>query len=122
MRKISKNIFITLFLFQSSVLLAENIISTSSGIVVGFEKDQVMNWHDIPYAEPPVGELRWKAPKLINNNRNKILPKEGNFCVQEPYERGGAPGDEDVSGTEDCLYLDIQAPITIKSSKLPVMF
>ena len=122
MLKISKYIFITLFLFESSVLLSENIVITSSGTVAGFEKDQVMNWHDIPYAEPPVGELRWKAPRLISNNKNKILPKEGNFCVQEPYERGGAPGDEMVSGTEDCLYLDIQAPNKSNQSRLPVMF
>ena len=122
MLKISKYIFITLFLFESSVLLSENIVITSSGTVAGFEKDQVMNWHDIPYAEPPVGELRWKAPRLIFNNKNEILPKEGNFCVQEPYERGGAPGDEMVSGTEDCLYLDIQAPNKSNQSRLPVMF
>ena len=122
MLKISKYIFITLFLFESSVLLSENIVITSSGTVAGFEKDQVMNWHDIPYAEPPVGELRWKAPRLISNNKNEILPKEGNFCVQEPYERGGAPGDEMVSGTEDCLYLDIQAPNKSNQSRLPVMF
>ncbi len=122
MLKISKYIFITLFLFESSVLLSENIVITSSGTVAGFEKDKVMNWHDIPYAKPPVGELRWKAPRLISNNKNEILPKEGNFCVQEPYERGGAPGDEAVSGTEDCLYLDIQAPNTSNQSKLPVMF
>ena len=122
MLKISKLIFIILVTIQSSSLLANKIINTSSGVVSGFEKDQVINWHDIPYAEPPIGELRWRAPKLIYNSKENIFPKEGNFCIQEPYERGGAPGDEDVSGTEDCLYLDIQAPIATKNSKLPVMF
>ncbi len=122
MLKISNYIFIALFLFESSVLLSENIVITSSGTVAGFEKDQVMNWHDIPYAEPPVEELRWKAPRLLFNNKSEILPKEGNFCVQEPYERGGAPGNEMVSGTEDCLYLDIQAPNISNQSRLPVMF
>ena len=122
MLKIFKYTFITFFFLQSSTLLAQNIINTSSGVVKGFEKDQVMNWHDIPYAEPPVGDLRWKAPQLIFDKKNEILPREGNFCVQEPYERGGAPGDEDVSGTEDCLYLDIQAPIKASETKLPVMF
>ena len=122
MLKIFKYTFITFFFLQSATLLAQNIINTSSGVVKGFKKDQVMNWHDIPYAEPPVGDLRWKAPQLIFDNENEILPREGNFCVQEPYERGGAPGDEDVSGTEDCLYLDIQAPIKTSGKKLPVMF
>ena len=62
MLKIFKFTFITFFFIQSSTLLAQNIINTSSGVIKGFKKDQVMNWHDIPYAEPPVGDLRWKAP------------------------------------------------------------
>ena len=122
MQKISRLILTILFTLNSFSLTAEEIISTSSGIVAGFKMDKVMNWHDIPYAKPPVGELRWKAPQLILESNKKIIAKEGNFCVQEPYERGGAPGDEDVSGSEDCLYLDIQAPLSNSESKLPVMF
>ena len=125
MQKISKLIFLSFLLSNSPLMFAEDAtvdIQTTSGIVLGFKKDQVINWHDIPYAKPPVGELRWKAPQLIFNNLERITPKEGNFCVQEPYERGGAPGDEEVSGTEDCLYLDVQAPIVSKNNKLPVMF
>ena len=52
-----------------------------------------MNWHDIPYAKPPIGDRRWKAPQLILTSNKKIIAQEGNFCIQEPYERGGAPGD-----------------------------
>ena len=112
MQKISKFILIIFFTLNSFSLEAEEIITTSSGTITGFEMDKVMNWHDIPYAKPPIGDLRWKAPQLIFKSNKKIIAKEGNFCVQEPYERGGAPGDEDVSGTEDCLYLDIQAPLS----------
>ena len=122
MQKISKFILTILFTFNSFSLEAEEIISTSSGTITGFEMDKVMNWHDIPYAKPPIGDLRWKAPQLILKSNKKIIAQEGNFCIQEPYERGGAPGDEDVSGSEDCLYLDIQAPLSHVDSKLPVMF
>lgn len=122
MQKISKFIFIIFFTFNSFSLAAKEIITTSSGTITGFKMDKVMNWHDIPYAKPPIGDLRWKAPQLIFKSNKKIIAKEGNFCVQEPYERGGAPGNEDVSGTEDCLYLDIQAPLSRSDSKLPVMF
>ena len=122
MQKISKFILIIFFTIYSFSLATEEIIKTSSGITSGFEKDGVMNWHDIPYAKPPIGDLRWKAPQLILSSNEKITAKVGNFCVQEPYERGGAPGDEDVSGMEDCLYLDIQAPLLKTESKLPVMF
>jgi para-nitrobenzyl esterase len=122
MQKISKFILTILFTLNSFSLEAEKIISTSSGTITGFEMDKVMNWHDIPYAKPPIGDLRWKAPQLILKSNKKIIEQEGNFCIQEPYERGGAPGDEDVSGSEDCLYLDIQAPLSHVDSKLPVMF
>ena len=122
MQKISKFILTILFTLNSFSLEAEKIISTSSGTITGFEMDKVMNWHDIPYAKPPIGDLRWKAPQLILKSNKKIIAQEGNFCIQEPYERGGAPGDEDVSGSEDCLYLDIQAPLSHVNSKLPVMF
>ena len=122
MQKISKFILTILFTLNSFSLEAEKIISTSSGTITGFEMDKVMNWHDIPYAKPPIGDLRWKAPQLILKSNKKIIAQEGNFCIQEPYERGGAPGDEDVSGSEDCLYLDIQAPLSHVDSKLPVMF
>ena len=122
MQKISRLILTIFFTLNSFSLTAKEIISTSSGIVAGFKMDKVMNWHDIPYAKPPIGELRWKAPQLILESNKKIIAKEGNFCVQEPYERGGAPGDKDVSGSEDCLYLDIQAPLLDSESKLPVMF
>ena len=33
----------------------------------GEEKDGVVTFHSIPYAEPPIGDLRWKAPVLIKS-------------------------------------------------------
>ncbi|MDC0006014.1 carboxylesterase family protein [Gammaproteobacteria bacterium] len=115
---------ITLF-FISNVMAAENInISSSSGISQGFLINGVTNWDDIPYAQPPVGDLRWKAPR-DNSNKNKLIkPKVGNFCIQKPSGMGGSDftGDEFFSGSEDCLYLDIKAPKTKSDSLLPVMF
>ena len=115
---------ITLF-FISNVMVAENLnISTTSGVSQGFLINGVANWDDIPYAQPPVGDLRWKAPR-DNFNKNKLIePKVGNFCIQKPSGMGGSEftGDELFSGSEDCLYLDIKAPKTRSDSLLPVMF
>ena len=85
-------------------------IETSSGIIEGYKKGRVLKWDDIPYAKPPIDELRWKAPRPINNSKNIILPKENNYCVQRPSSLGGPGGDGLYVGTEDCLYLDISAP------------
>ena len=75
----------------------------------------------MPYAEPPIGELRWKAPKDFIHKNLIIQNKEDNFCVQKPSSLGGASGEDDFVGTEDCLYLDIRKPKN-SNKNLPVMF
>ena len=106
----------------SLISSAEIEVETSSGIVDGYKKGRVIYWDDIPYAKPPVDQLRWKAPRSINNSKNIILPKENNYCVQRPSSLGGPGGEGLYVGTEDCLYLDISAPARKKSELLPVMF
>ena len=110
------------FLITSLTANAESIVETSSGIVDGYKKGRVLYWDDIPYAKPPIGELRWKAPRTINNSKNIISPKENNYCVQRPSSLGGPGGEGLYVGTEDCLYLDISAPVRKESELLPVMF
>ncbi|MDA8733170.1 carboxylesterase family protein [Gammaproteobacteria bacterium] len=95
---------------------------TTSGSIQGYVKNKVVNFDDIPYAIPPVGSLRWKAPRELIAKDNIIHKKNGNHCVQEPSSMGGAPGSDILTGTEDCLYLDIKAPKQISPQSLPVMF
>ena len=104
---------------------AENLsVYTSSGITEGYVKNSVIYWDDIPYAKPPVGDLRWKAPKNILQNEHIIQPKDNNFCLQRTSLLGGSSqfSDDEISGTEDCLYLDIYAPKEKSKKLLPVMF
>ena len=115
---------ITLFLL-SNAIVAENLnISTTSGISQGFLINGVANWDDIPYAQPPLADLRWRAPREINANNKLLPPKINNFCIQKPSDMGGSEfdGDEFYSGSEDCLYLDIKAPKSKPKNLLPVMF
>ena len=98
-------------------------IQTSSGISKVVIKNKVLNWNDIPYAKPPVDDLRWRAPRPIHTPLNIINEKENNFCIQEPSDLGGVNGDSYLVGSEDCLYLDIKAPKKFfKNKLLPVMF
>jgi len=120
--KFSKYLISSIFLSTSLVLFADYEVQTSSGIVDGYKKNRVIHWDDIPYASPPVGELRWKAPRDFIDKKNLIEKKDDNYCVQRPSSLGGPGGDGVMVGTEDCLYLDISGPSKNKSSLLPVMF
>jgi len=115
----------TFLLLLSSVGIAKGVdgyISTSSGKVQGYLENKVINYDDIPYAQPPVGKLRWKAPREVLDNNAIIKRKDNNFCIQEPSSMGGAPGEGILTGSEDCLYLDIKTPNKKHSELLPVMF
>ena len=119
----SQNIlFLVSFLIISTFVIADYEITTKSGTVDGYKKNNILYWDDIPYAQPPIKELRWKAPRRINDPANIILPKEGNFCFQRPSSLGGAEGEGIYTGSEDCLYLDIIAPAKKNDKPLPVMF
>jgi len=76
----------------------------------------------LPYAAPPVGELRWKAPvSAAKWKGTRMATNYGAHCVQ-----GRAYDDmvfQDSGENEDCLYLNVFVPATAKNnSKLPVMF
>ncbi|MDA9045603.1 carboxylesterase family protein [Gammaproteobacteria bacterium] len=121
-----KNLFFLTFLFLLSPLSIakeiDNFVLTSSGQVQGYIKNKVINYDDIPYAQPPIGNLRWKAPRELLNANEIIKSQDYNFCIQEPSSMGGAPGEGFITGTEDCLYLDIKKPKKKSSKLLPVMF
>ncbi len=99
-------------------------VKTSSGTIRGALSDinnGAVDWSDIPFAQPPVGDLRWRAPRAINEPNRVITATDNNACVQEASEYAGVPG-IGIVGNEDCLYLDITAPYDYANTKYPVMF
>ena len=95
---------------------------TTCGPVAGISKDGAYSFRGIPYAEPPVGTLRWKPPKALSKqagtcwNGTLIAQKYGNTCYQRnPYD----PTKYD--GSEDCLYLNVFTPTMDTEAKKPVM-
>ncbi len=76
----------------------------------------------IPYAAPPVGELRWRPPQAAPHWRGtRNATRYGARCIQ-----GRVASDmafQDSGPSEDCLYLNVFTPATANNkSKLPVMF
>ncbi|GIX29710.1 MAG: carboxylic ester hydrolase [Porticoccaceae bacterium] len=92
----------------------------TGGTVVGFAgPHDTWAWLGIPFAAPPVGELRWRAPRpVIPWTGVRAATRHGNVCAQ-PLPLPFSP----LFGSEDCLYLDVYAPRLPEGSaeRLPVM-
>lgn len=93
------------------------VVQTDKGPVRGVVARDHRSFQGIPYAAPPVGNLRWGSPRPAARwtaTREAIRP--GNACAQT----GGFPGDE-PSASEDCLYLNVSTPRPGGGRRLPVM-
>ncbi len=106
------------------------IIATIAGsllIVVGLRAAPgVRVYKGIPYAAPPVGALRWRAPQLIAKwDRTRKTDTFGNVCVQ-PKGVGRLNVSVDLpdspAASEDCLYLNVWTAAQSASERRPVMF
>lgn len=90
-----------------------------SGAVEGVAKDAVTAYLGMPFAAPPVGELRWREPQ-------PVAPWEGTrkatsfapACMQTGVSM---PGEQPPVTSEDCLYLNIWTPAKAADERLPVI-
>jgi len=90
-------------------------VRVDGGLIAGAEKDGVRTWFGVPYAAPPVGQNRWRAPQaVVPWNGVKETTAFSPACRQTAT---WIPKPQ----SEDCLYLNIWAPRAQKSRKLPVM-
>ena len=83
------------------------------GLLKGTIEDGMTIYRGVPFAAPPVGDLRWRAPQPAANWQgvrpaDKFAPQ----CVQ------GIPG---ITTSEDCLYLNVWTPAKTASARIPVL-
>lgn len=94
-------------------------VDTSAGPITGEEQDGVRSFKGIPFAAPPVGELRWKPPQAVEPWATpRACVKFGPACPQRGKDLFGPVGEM----SEDCLYLNLWTPAKSAEDKLPVMF
>lgn len=97
------------------------IVSTANGAVRGVTHDGITSFKGIPYAAPPVGEYRWRAPQPVKPwTGERDASQFGPSCPQISWSNSGVKIMEGTS--EDCLYLNLWKPAeAANDSKLPVM-
>jgi para-nitrobenzyl esterase len=105
----------------SSIAAQAPIVNSGTGKLKGAASAGVNSYKGIPFAKPPVGDLRWRPPQPLpawQGIRNASALRQD--CMQIP-----APGEAAPAGTttpsEDCLYLNVWTPAGRHSANLPVM-
>ena len=95
------------------------LISTKYGKLEGFQEDGITKWLGIPYAKPPVGELRYKRTV-------ECEPWKGILSVKEfgprPYQFMDNKLVRKLSVSEDCLHVNIWGPLERKRCPVFVYF
>jgi len=92
------------------------IVETASGPVLGEVKDGVEVFRALPYAKPPVGDLRWRQPEPpLSWTRVRQATTPGRICIQPPST--GIKGPQ----SEDCLTLDVFTATRTAAKPQPVL-
>lgn len=115
-------------IFASAALIASAAITdpvrTDGGLVSGASGNdaEVRVYKGIPYAKPPVGDLRWKAPQPAPDwSGTKQATEFGPVCMQEPYPQTSVYYSPLGKTSEDCLYLNVWTAAKSAGDKRPVM-
>lgn len=95
------------------------VVSIDGGKIAGTVSEDMHIFRGIPYAAPPTGSLRWRAPEPINPWQGiRDASRFGADCMQEPF-----PGDAAPLGTEpseDCLTVNVWQPAR-RRADMPVL-
>jgi para-nitrobenzyl esterase len=97
------------------------VVRVETGLLEGVSnpENDVVAFKGIPYAAPPVGDLRWREPQPpIKWNGVRKADRFGAACTQPPSPSGKQP----AAMSEDCLFLNVWAPAKATDEKCAVFF
>jgi para-nitrobenzyl esterase len=108
---------VALMMFGSVVVATPILIE--SGAVEGAGANGLIVYKGVPYAAPPLGDLRWRAPQPVTPWKGvRLADVFAPACLQKGVSM---PGEAPPAVSEDCLYLNIWTPDKRTSGQLPVI-
>lgn len=98
---------------------AQTQVKIDAGKIRGSVADGVESWKGVPFAQAPIGDLRWRAPQPVKPWTGvRSTTEYSSDCMQIPF--GGDAAPLGTTPAEDCLYANVWRPVGAKG-KLPVM-
>ena len=107
--------------FAGSVAASDRV-KTANGVLegAGRQRSGVRAFKGVPFAQPPVGDLRWQEPQPVKNWEGaRQATQFGPRCMQAPIF--GDMNFRSNGMSEDCLYLNVWTPATSARGRLPVL-
>jgi len=117
-RKVISSIYLFLWLVSCSIDAGQNprspSVTVDTGPIFGVNKGKSVMFLGIPYASPPVGDLRWRPPQIMPSWKEPLdATQPGAHCPQTRHQ--------DAS-SEDCLTINVYRPTLKSEEPLPVLF
>ncbi|MBI3475745.1 MAG: carboxylesterase family protein [Acidobacteria bacterium] len=107
---------LTLLGLVGSAAFAETV-KVEGGLLQGTVEDGLRVYRGIPFAAPPIGNLRWRPPQPASKwNGVRAADEFGRACIQTNAAIADLP-----APSEDCLYLNVWTPAKSAGEKLPVL-
>ncbi len=116
-KNVTKALFILILCIVSLATFASSTVKINAGLLKGEQVEGGVVFRGIPYAAPPVGELRWRAPQAFPSWEGvRDATVFGAACKQQKRPSKSLK----LAQSEDCLTLNIWQPMNTKKA-LPVM-
>jgi para-nitrobenzyl esterase len=116
---LSLGIIMISFLFSAAVS-GQETVAIDTGTLQGVAANGVIAFKGIPFAAPPVGDLRWRPPQPAAHwTGTRSAAEYGHDCMQLPFPSDAAP--LGTKPSEDCLVLNVWRPEARSDHKLPVI-
>eukprot|EP00438_Fugacium_kawagutii_P000239 Skav212284 [mRNA] locus=scaffold732:379434:380156:- [translate_table: standard] len=105
------------FLLGFTAMAAPTVLQTPSGKLRGISQEQVQIFRGIPFAEAPVGRLRWHPPVAMKPWKGvRDASRYGSECMSVLWNNHSHK-----VGSEDCLFLNVYAPQEARNASLPCL-